>query len=254
MQRQAGTAARMAMIVALALIAAPVAARAQDQTEHVDRTVPLPDNGTLRLRNFSGDVRITAGSGRDVVIKATRKAPRERLDRIKLEITSSGSTVSIEANKREESMRDGDNVVRTDFEIQVPASAELDIDAFSSAVTIAGVNGRQHLKTFSGNITVTGVRSPIEAETFSGKIDLDAVASGSAPEIDAKTFGGDIRARLATDAKGTVRFDSFSGSFESDLPMTMQKTERRRVTADLATGSGGTLKFHTFGGDVRIVK
>src|SRR6185436_7634892 len=129
--------------------------RGPKETERVDRTIAIPANGTLRLKNFSGDVRIVAGSGRDVVMKATRRASRERLDRIKLDVQTSGSTVTINANKQDERDRDGNNnVVETTFELQVPASINLDVEVFSSEVTVDGVNGDQKIHSFSGNIDV----------------------------------------------------------------------------------------------------
>lgn len=67
-----------------------------------------------------------------------------------------------------------------------------------------------------------------------------------------ETFSGDIRARVPGDASGKVEFSSFSGSVESDLPISMRSSRRRDVRGDIGTGSGPTLKFHTFSGDLRI--
>ena len=71
---------------ALALVAVPAAlAGAEPQeTEQVDRTFPFQPGGTLRLKNFSGDVRITGTDAPEVTVHAVRRAPRERLDRVEL--------------------------------------------------------------------------------------------------------------------------------------------------------------------------
>ncbi|MDP2389503.1 MAG: hypothetical protein Q8N52_04175, partial [Acidobacteriota bacterium] len=58
-----------ALLFALVLA---VPAAAQKETENVDRTLTLQPGGTLRLKTFSGRVRITGGSGDQVVIKAVR--------------------------------------------------------------------------------------------------------------------------------------------------------------------------------------
>ncbi len=111
-----------AVVVAGLLGSVGSATAQQKETETVNRTVPFPDKGVLKLHNFSGPVRITTTTGRDVVIKAVRRAERSRLDTIKLDITTSGSTVTIEANQRDSAVRDrdGENVVETEFDIQVP--------------------------------------------------------------------------------------------------------------------------------------
>jgi hypothetical protein len=214
------------------------AAAEQKVTEVVDRTVAFPDKGTLRVKNFSGNVRITGTAGKDVVVKATRRAEREQLDHIKLDVSTSGSTVTIEANKRDESWRERDkNVVETELEIQVPASAALDVDAFSSQVMVAGVSGRQRVKTFSG------------------RIEVDATAAGTSPEIDAETFSGDISARVSDGARADVQFNSFSGSFDSQVPVTLKSSNNsRNISGSLGSGDGRTLRFKTFSGDVQVRK
>jgi hypothetical protein len=229
---------------------------AKRESETVDRTVPFPADGTLRLRNFSGYVHITATSGHEVVIKAVRTAPRDRLDHIALAIETSGSTVSIDANKRDSSWIDRfrDNVVDTKFDIEVPASARLDVHSFSSDLDVRDVTGTEKLETFSGTIVVTGVKAALSAKTFSGGVEIDATASGASPDLNVETFSGRIRARLADNAKGQVSFSSFSGSFDSDIPLTLHSMKRHKVSADLPGGGGSDLRFHTFSGSVRVTK
>ena len=104
-----------------AVLASPAAAQPKE-TERVDRTIPFQSGGTIVLKNFSGDVRISGTGGDQVVLKAVRTATRDRLDRIKLDISVDGSTLRIDANKRDRSRDDDkDNVVETDFEFAVPA-------------------------------------------------------------------------------------------------------------------------------------
>lgn len=211
-------------------LAAPVVASEQTETERIDRTVSIRAGGQLRLKNFSGRVTITGSNRSDMVVRAVRRAPRERLDHIKLEITETASGVSIEANKKDDTWRERDNnVVDTEFEIQVPADISLNVDVFSSDIFVKGVRGSQRLKTFSGEIDVADANAGIDAETFSG----------------------DIAVKLVQGVSASVDFDSFSGDLDSDVPMTYRSKSRRRTRADI--GSGGTdYHFKTFSGDVRI--
>ncbi len=121
------------------------------ETETVDRTLPMPAGGTLRLKTFSGRVKITGGSGNQLVVHAVRRATRDRLNDIKLEITQSGNTIEVDANHRLVERRN-DNVVETDFEIQVPAGTRLDIKTFSAPVTVIGVTASQNIDGFSSDI------------------------------------------------------------------------------------------------------
>ena len=217
-------------VLSVVTLATPAVASEQTETERVDRTVSIRAGGQLRLKNFSGRVTITGSNRSDVVVHAVRRAPRERLDHVRLEITETGSGVSIEANKKDSFWRDRDNdVVDTEFEIQVPADIALDLEVFSSDVFVKDVRGRQRVHTFSGEIDVAGAEAALDAETFSG----------------------DIAVKLVQGASASVDFDSFSGSLRTDIPMSYRSGSRRHIRGDI--GSGGTdYHFKTFSGDVRI--
>jgi DUF4097 and DUF4098 domain-containing protein YvlB len=235
-----------------AVLASSAAAAQPKETERVDRTIPFAPGGSLVLKNFSGDIQITGSGGDQVVVKAVRTATRDRLDRIKLDIRVDGSTLRIDANRRDRSYdNDKDNVVKTDFEISVPSQTAIDLDAFSSDVTIDGVEGTQKLHTFSGRITVRNGTGPFTLNSFSGSIDLD-LSSAASPEIDAETFSGDIEARVPGDAGGDVRFNTFSGDLSSDLPLTLRSGSKKRFSGTLNSRGGNELRFKTFSGDVWI--
>src|SRR3954465_14828462 len=110
------------LAAAFALFALAIPAHAApgvfDETEHVSRTLPLQPGGTLRLKNFSGRVTVTASDRPEVVIGAFRRATRSRLDRSRLDIHTNGSNeVVIDANQRDHSWWEftgGNNIVETD--------------------------------------------------------------------------------------------------------------------------------------------
>lgn len=215
--------------VVLMLPARPAAAE-QKETERVDRTAQIRAGGQLRVKNFSGHVTITGSNRADVAIHAVRRATRDRLDHIKLDVQENGSDVVVEANRRDSDWHDrNNNVVETDLDIEVPSDVSLDVDVFSSDVHVKDVRGGQRVKTFSGTIDLAGGEKDIHAETFSG----------------------DIGVRVAQGTSASVDFDSFSGSLQTDVPMTYRSSSRRHVRADI--GAGGTdYYFKTFSGDVRI--
>ena len=224
------TRATFALIFALVLVS-PLSA--QTNTETVDRTLTMQPGGTLRLKTFSGRVRITGGSGDQVVIHAVRRGRQDRLDDIKLEITQSGNTIEVDANHRLVERRN-DNVVETDFDIQVPARTRLDIKTFSAPVTVIGVSESQKIDGFSSDIR-------IEASQWSDGNNLDI-----------NTFSGDVHLRLPDSARGELDFNSFSGRFESDLPVTMTNSSRRNFRGALNGGGSGDFRLKTFSGSVSI--
>ena len=228
-----------------------------DETEQVSRTIPLDPGGTLRLKNFSGRVTITGSDRSEVVIDAVRRAMRSRLDRIKLDIHTSGSqVVVVDANQRDSSWWDfvgGNNVVETDFDIKVPRRTRLDLSVFSSPVTVTGVEGPHTLHGFSSPLVLTDVSGSVRAHTFSGQVTISQKTWEPDQTIDVDTFSGGIELHVPDSARGTVSFHSFSGHLNSQMPLTMRSSRRRDVRAELGGGGdGGTLRFKTFSGSVKI--
>ena len=225
--------------------------RGPRETETVDRTLTLPSGGTVRLKTFSGRVNITGGAGNQVVIKAVRRATRDRLDDIKLEITQSGNVIDIDANHRIVERRN-DNVVETDFDIQVPSQVKLDLRTFSAPVTAANVSGDVVVDGFSSEIRLTDVSGPKKIKTFSGGVSVQARTWADGDDMNVNTFSGDVTLRLPDNARGNVTFDSFSGSFNSDLPITLSSAGKRSFRGSLNGGGNTDFRLNTFSGSVRI--
>lgn len=223
-------------LAGLLLVAAPAAARQDSrddgpkETERVDRTAQIRAGGQLRLKNFSGHVTITGSNRADMAVHAVRRASRDRLDHIKLEIVETGSGVTIEANKKDANWDErNNNVVDTEFTIEVPADISVDVEVFSSDVDVKDVRGKQRVHTFSGEVNL----------------------SGGEKDIDAETFSGDITVKVGQGASASIDFDSFSGSITADVPMNYRSSSRKHVRAEIGAG-GADYSFKTFSGDLRI--
>lgn len=222
----------VALLAALVMTAEPATAQSR-QEETFDRTLTLQPGGTFRLRTFSGRVRIRGTDANQVVIHAVRRARADRLRDIQIEVTQSGNDVEVNANHQRVE-RDNDNVVETDFDIQLPARTRLDVNSFSAPIEVTNVQGPHRLKTFSADIR------------------LDAESWNDDDGIDADSFSGDVRLRLPGNARGSISFDSFSGGFESDLPVTLQSSNRRKFRGDLNGGGSAMFRFKTFSGSAEI--
>jgi hypothetical protein len=223
-----------ALVTLVAVPALPAAAQSR-QEETFDRTLSMPPGGTLRLRTFSGRVRIRGTDGNQVVIHAVRRARPERLRDIQIEVTQSGTEIEVNAN-HQVNERDNDNVVETDFDIQLPSRTRLDVNSFSAPIEVTNVQGSHRLKTFSADIQLA-------AESWN---DQDG--------IEADSFSGDVRLRLPGNARGAISFDSFSGRFESDLPVTLQSSSRRTFRGEMNGGGSALFRFKTFSGSAEIRK
>ena len=238
----------------LALVTPSLVASTTD-TEHITRTEKLAPGGTLRLKNFSGRVTITASDRTDVAIDAMRRGERDSLDRSRLDIHTDGSTLVIEANQSDYSWLGWsrrNRIVETEFDIKVPRKVNLDINVFSSPVTVTGVEGSHKIHGFSSKLQIEDVTGSVQAHTFSGSVEIRAKTWVENQSIDVDTFSGNVQLHVPDNARGSVTFNSFSGRLNSEMPLTLHSTSRRSLKAELGGGSGGSLRFKTFSGSVRI--
>ena len=238
------------------VLAAPAVNATFEETEHISRTIRMDPGGTLRLKSFSGRVTVTASDRPEVVIDAARRGTRDRLDRIKLDIHTDGSSVVVvDANRRERAwywFTDRDNVVATDFDIKVPRRTSLDLSVFSAPVIVDGVEGSHKIHGFSSRVSLNDVTGSINAHTFSGSVLIRAKSWEPDQTIDVDTFSGNVELHVPESARGSVSFNSFSGRLSSEMPLTLHSSSRRSLKAELGGGNGGTLRFKTFSGSVRI--
>jgi DUF4097 and DUF4098 domain-containing protein YvlB len=70
--------------------------------------------------------------------------------------------------------------------------------------------------------------------------------------IEVDTFSGNVALHVPETARGSVSFNSFSGRLNSEMPLTLHSSSRRRLRAELGGGGNGTLTFKTFSGSVKI--
>jgi hypothetical protein len=253
--------ATMKKLLAVVALVAPLALTgtatpASADTEHVSRTVALDAGGTLTLRSFSGRVTITGSDRTDVSIEATRIGTREALDRNKLEIDGDRSRVRIVENSQDRSDRrdNRDQVVETEFTIQVPRRLNLDIDLFSAALEVRDIDGNHTIKTFSSGTRLDNVNGSIRAKSFSGSFDLRPTNWRERETIDVETFNGRIEVRLPESARGSIDFETFSGRLESMVAIAISTSNQKRMTGRIgSSGAGdGTVRLKTFSGGVTV--
>jgi DUF4097 and DUF4098 domain-containing protein YvlB len=244
---------RSIFAIALMLLVLPALVAAQE-SERVHKVVPLGPGGTVSLHNFSGAVRVVGADVNEVTIDAVRTAPRDRLDHIKLDVGTSGSTVTIQANKKDPDWHvTNDNVVKTEMDITMPRHARLEIKVFSSDVHVRNVVGDQKLETFSGDLRVEEGPARIDAKTFSGDIEAGLMAGATGPDLGLETFSGSITLRVPGNAAAALDFDSFSGKLTSEVPLTVAEQRKGHLRATLNGGDAQhRVHLKTFSGDVKI--
>jgi DUF4097 and DUF4098 domain-containing protein YvlB len=134
------------------------------------------------------------------------------------------------------------------------------VETVSAEVDIRDASGEVEVETVSGEISLRDVRArSVRAETTSGEVEFFG-SIDSAGRYDFSSHSGDVRLSLPADAGAEVSVQTFSGSLDSDFPLTLQPTDRnrpgghgQRMTFTLGRG-GARIHAETFSGSVILAR
>lgn len=154
------------------------------------------------------------------------------------------------------------------------AKGRVDIESVSGDITAERLAGDVRVNAVSGDVSITDVSGDLDIETVSGEMNLERVAvktlrsetvsgdmtyEGSLDPDGRYEFhsqSGSVKLRVPASAGGSVRIETFSGSLESEFPMTMQPGERgseRPKRMEFTFGTGRSrITAETFSGDITL--
>ena len=128
--------------------------------QQTDTTFAAGSATELRLDNMSGTTVVRGWDRAQVRIRA-RHTTRTSID-----VRRSGSSLRVEGE------RQYGPAVGVDYEIDVPAGMNLNIDGVHNSADISGVNGAISVESVNGSITVVGGRGAIRLESVEGRVAL----------------------------------------------------------------------------------
>jgi hypothetical protein len=150
-------------------------------------------DGTFGLRNISGDVRLSANDGEEIVVVARWEHGGD--DRpMPVTVRRGEGSLHVETDEKSGwfSFRGHTGIT---FDVSAPLAARLDISVVSSDVEAHGFTGEQAYKTVSGDLTIEGGGGRVSASTVSGDVNI---SGDHALEANVNTTSGDVQAFAAT--------------------------------------------------------
>jgi len=269
----------------------------RDYRSSVDTTFAFAKDGTVTLRLGTGDIVVTGWSRDQIRIHASSERENVRLDpgssRVTLELSSSNRNgdarfeVSVPVGVRivagaqsgdiSISGTKGSVEARTQSgDIKIDDVAErIDIGTLSGDITARGLDGDVQIKSVSGDVTVTDLKGDFEAEATSGSIEVRNADSryvrshtvsgdlvydgtiGTNGRYELVTHSGDVRLTIPSTAGAQLTVSTWSGSIESDFPITLKPGEHgigsqtKRFVFEIGNGSS-RVTAETFSGDITI--
>jgi hypothetical protein len=132
-------------------------------------------------------------------------------------------------------------------------------EAVSGQVGITNVKGDIDTESVSGRIQMTGAQSnTVRAESVSGSLTYDGTFDETG-SYSFKTHSGRVTLGMPANAGATVSLESFSGTVDSDFPVTMLSSRNRGEEGDnrfeFKVGNGkARVVAETFSGGIRIMR
>ena len=232
---------------------------------------PAQPDGEVSIELISGEVEIVGWERDEVKVTGTVGDDVEKVD-----VTSSGSRVSIEVKLPEDDSKhrsydDSD----AHLVIQVPATARLEAESVSADFTVKELRGTAKLESVSGRVAVGGAPREVEVSTVSGEIDVETAAplqEGSFESVSGdieirgaiakggdwglETVSGDITLHLPANASADFEVETFSGKIENALGPEPKRENAFVPGSSLtfSTGAGGArVEVESFSGRIRIL-
>jgi hypothetical protein len=225
------------------------------RTQTIDHNVG--ERGRVSLNVVSGDVRLRGVTGADAHIRATfeiKASSDAEADRIfdTIQLSVDRASGSLSAEERGDRRSVGSMIGRLfgasgdydlSVEADVPTSAQMQLTAVSSDVTVVDLRGEQRYHTVSGDLSVTNSGGSIRLETVSGDATIRADAELA---VQAQTVSGDLN--IIAPTLTSLRANTVSGDvdMEAELAGTGDfKVET--VSGDLSVGLVGSATFEIHG-------
>ena len=264
-----------------------------DSRSRGDTTLSFDKNGTLTVTASNGNVSVVGWSRDQLQVRTSGNAD-VRFDgssnRLTITARRGDGTIDISlpiGAKVNASTHSGNVTIRgtrgpvdahaTNGSVDVDdVMNRVDLSTFSGDVSASNVNGDAKFETISGGIKLRDARGSIDATTVSGDIDLIGITSKSvrakttsggvvfdglvdpAGHYDLGTHSGDVRLRVQRDASAQLSVSTWSGSVDSQFPITLKPGEQRigtlnakRFTFEIGGGSA-RITADTFSGDITI--
>lgn len=222
------------MIPILVLLLAVTAGAAAGQ--RTDTTFTVPSQGTLRLDNHEGSVRVRSWDRNSMRIVATHPSAA------RVQIRGTQSTVRVEADAHGARMR------RVDFEVTLPRAWGITVDAVYAEATVQDVDGPISLENVQGDLVVRGGRGSARLESVEGEILIENFRG----RVAAETVNKGIRMSGVT---GDVSAESVNG------PITLERVDGANVSVETVNGNmqfdgvirpGGRYRLSTHNGSIRV--
>ena len=216
----------------------------------VDASPSYIEIGTRGVRSRRGDTRVEVSVPEGTRLTVAAGSADVSVRGVKGEVdvaTTTGDVVIDDASTRVsfESMSGDVQISRV--------QGDLRGEAMSGEIGVTDVSGGVELETVSGDLTLHNVRSrSVRAETVSGSVEFEGRTERGG-RYDFASHSGDVRLVLPPTLGALISVETFSGTIDSDFPITLNPGQRHGRQYEFQVGDGGArIGASSFSGGIYI--
>jgi DUF4097 and DUF4098 domain-containing protein YvlB len=242
------TAVRFGLFFLTAIWAVPSYAITKD----FNQNYPLQPGGTFELQNVNGTVEVQGWDRNEVEVHAVKTAKQGEtdLDRVSIEVDARPNAVSITTRYPQ---NEGVEVA-VEYTIHVPHGARVEhIGTVNGTLRISSLENVEDLHTVNGDIEVFEAGGNIHAHTTNGNVHLELAHAPDKSGATAETTNGSLVLAVPADLEADLEARCLNGKFYSELPITVESSQRpREVHGKLGRG-GAPIHLRTVNGGIRLI-
>ena len=133
----------------------------------------------------------------------------------------------------------------------IESASSLKVNSVSGSIEGRLLSGTLKAGSTSGSIKIFGLAGEADVNTVSGRIELGIEEYA---DIDADSTSGSVTIMLESEGDFYVDFSSVSGSFNCDMPMTVENQKKTGFEGYSGSKNGAEFKVSTVSGSFRIEK
>jgi putative adhesin len=242
------TASCFCLLLGAALWAVPTCAISKD----FNQTYPLQPCGTFELQNVNGAVDVQGWDRNEVEIHAVKTAKQQEsdLERVSIEVDARPDAVSVATRYPQ---NEGVEVA-VEYTIHVPHRVHVEhIGTVNGTLRISGLENVEDLHTVNGDIEVFEAGGNVHARTTNGNVHLELAHAPEKPGATAETTNGSLVLAVPPDLQAEIEARCLNGNFYSELPITMESTQRPREMHGRLGRGGVPIHLRTVNGGIRLI-
>jgi len=232
-----------------------------------EKTLDLPSDGTVRIKNVNGEIYVESwGKDKveifaDIEVKASHSRDAEEfMDKVRIEIDRTADEIYIRPDYPK--LKDNgilDSIfgnkkpsVRVNFSIKVPEKARVALNSMNGSVQAENIGGHADLVTVNGKIVAKNMRNTIEAKTTNGGINVELDDVQLTDDMSFHTVNGSINLYVPQNISADIDISTTNGGVHTDFPLTVEGKWGPKSIRGSVNGGGNQIKLKTVNGSVSL--